>query len=159
MISGGHLIAMLASGAEQWNAYRQRHPGGVMLNFASLRNAQLAHLDLHGAFLLESDLQTANLAWSSLAGAIMRKSDLRGSDLRYAIIDSADLFGADLSGADLRYASLTSTFLKRANLRGADLSAARGLTARQIEEAFGDGRTRLPNHLARPAAWSHGGAS
>jgi uncharacterized protein YjbI with pentapeptide repeats len=154
MVRGKDLIHMLQSGADNWNEFRREHPGEVMLNGAGLANAQLAHADLRGAFLLESDLCRASLEWASLEGAILRKTNLRGSDLRHAKIDSADLFSADLSGADLRDASLASAFLKRADLRGADLSTAVGLTESQIVEALGDHETRLPEDLARPAAWT-----
>ena len=154
MACGKNLIQLLESGADTWNAFRGQNPGVVMLSRACLADAQLAHADLHRAFLLESDLQRANLEWASLERAILRKTNLRGSDLRYAKIDGADLFSADLSGADLREASLASTFLKRADLRGADLSTAQGLTSSQIVEALGDADTRLPENLPRPASWT-----
>jgi uncharacterized protein YjbI with pentapeptide repeats len=148
------LIHLLESGADNWNAFRGQHPGFVMLNGACLADAQLAHADLHRAFLLGSDLRCANLEWASLESAILRRTNLHGSDLRYANIDGADLFSADLSGADLRDASLASTFLKRADLRGADLSTAHGLTPSQIVDALGDHETRLPEDLPRPASWT-----
>lgn len=154
MACGKDLVHLLESGADTWNAFRSRNPGFVMLNRTCLADAQLAHADLHRAFLLESDLQRANLEWAILERAILRKTNLRGSDLRYAKIDGADLFSADLSGADLRNASLAFTFLKRADLRGADLSTAQGLTPGQLVEAIGDQETRLPADLPRPASWS-----
>ena len=158
MVCGENLIQLLEAGADKWNAFRGEHPGGVMLNGVRLACAQLAHADLHRAFLLRSDLHCANLISARLEEAILRETDLHGSDLRHARIDGADLFSADLSGADLRDASLESTFLKRANLCGADLSTAHGLTHKQIAEAVGDGRTRLPENLPRPATWSNGSA-
>lgn len=154
MACGKDLVDLLESGADNWNAFRGQNPGVVMLNGACLADAQLAHADLHRAFLLESDLQRANLEWASLERAILRKTNLRGSDLRYAKIDGADLFSADLSGADLRDASLALTFLKRADLRGADLSTAQGLTPGQIVDAIGDHETRLPENLPRPTSWT-----
>ena len=147
------LVHLLKSGADNWNAFRGLNPAVVMLNGAHLANAQLAHADLHRAFLMETDLQHANLKWASLERAILRKTNLRGSDLRHAKFDGADLFSADLSGADLRDASLASTFLKGADLCGADLSTAHGLTAGQIVGALGNDETRLPQDLPRPAAW------
>lgn len=158
MICGKDLICVLESGADKWNAFRDQHPGGVMLNRVCLADAQLANADLHLAFLLESNLQGANLMKACLERAILRNSNLRGSDLRYAKIDGADMFAADLSGADLRDASLASTFLMRADLRGADLSTAHGLTAGQIVEALGDHGTRLPQDVERPASWTTRGS-
>jgi uncharacterized protein YjbI with pentapeptide repeats len=156
LVCGENLIQLLESGADTWNAFRGKHPGGVMLNGLRLACAQLAYADLHAAFLLRSDLQCANLVCASLEEAILRETNLHGSDLRHAKIDGADLFSADLSGADLRDASLAATFLKRANLCGADLSTAHGLTLSQIAEALGDRHTRLPEDLPRPASWTNG---
>lgn len=158
MVCGENLIQLLELGADAWNAFRGEHPGGVMLNGVRLKRAQLAHADLHGAFLLRSDLQCANLESARLEAAILRETNLHGSDLRHARIDGADLFSADLSGADLRDASLSATFLKRANLCGADLSTAHGLTQSQIAEALGDRETRLPEDLPRPESWKNGSA-
>jgi uncharacterized protein YjbI with pentapeptide repeats len=158
LVCGKNLIHLLASNADEWNAFRGQHPGGVMLNRVCLADAQLANADLHLAFLLESNLQRSNLMRACLERAILRNSNLRGSDLRYAKIDGADLFAADLSGADLRDASLAATFLKGADLRGANLSTAQGLTAGQIVDALGDHDTQLPENLDRPASWTAGGS-
>jgi uncharacterized protein YjbI with pentapeptide repeats len=147
------LIAILECGVERWNTFRREHPECVVMNGASLPDAQLAHADLHRAIIMESDLRRANLAFASLERAILRNSDFRDSDLRRANINGADLCRANLAGADLRDASLISSFLKRTDLRGADLSTARGLTDAQISDALGDDRTRLPRDVTRPASW------
>jgi uncharacterized protein YjbI with pentapeptide repeats len=75
-----------------------------------------------------------------------------------------DLTGTRLNGANLRRANLSGvdfyqTHLRRANLAGADLSGTNlsetmNLTQEQIDEAYGDEQTKLPEHLNRPAAWS-----
>jgi uncharacterized protein YjbI with pentapeptide repeats len=148
------LIAILECGVEGWNSFRRGHPERVVLLYgASLQGAQLAHADLHRTILMESDLRRANLTSANLERAVLRKTDFQGANLRSANIDGADLFRADLSDADLRDASCVSCFLKRTDLRGADLSTARGLTAAQVSDAFGDERTRLPVDVARPAGW------
>jgi uncharacterized protein YjbI with pentapeptide repeats len=147
-------LELLRSGVEMWNAFRREHPDCIVLNCASLAEAQLANADLHCVVLMESDLRCANLICAILERAVLRKSNFCGSDLRRAILDGADLFRADLSAADLRGASLASAFLKLTDLRGADLSTARGLTAAQLTDAFGDDRTKLPEDLARPASWA-----
>jgi len=157
LVCGKDLIHVLECGADRWNVFRDRNPGAVMLNRASLAHAQLANADLRLAFLLDSDLQCTNLMHACLERAILRKTNFHGSDLRFARLDGADLFAADLSGADLRGASLVATFLRRANLRGADLSTARGLTHDQIAEAFGDPETRLPDDVAPPDSWARKG--
>jgi uncharacterized protein YjbI with pentapeptide repeats len=44
---------------------------------------------------------------------------------------------------------LTETYLN-----GADLSGAEGLSQEQLDAAFGDVRTELPDDLQRPASWA-----
>lgn len=81
-------------------------------------------------------------------------ADLRGADLAAANLRGAMLVGADLRGADLRRADLTGADLRGADLRGADLGTALFVTQSQVDSAVGDGQTRLPAHLTRPAHWS-----
>ncbi|MFC4536886.1 pentapeptide repeat-containing protein [Sphaerisporangium dianthi] len=88
---------------------------------------------------------------ADLIGASLRGADLRGADLR-----GAYLIGADLRGADLRLADLIGADLRGADLGGADLTGAVFLTQSQVDAARGDGATRLPAPLGRPAHWSSG---
>ena len=147
-------FALLKCGVERWNAFRREHSEHIVLNSVILADAQLANIDMHCVLLMASDLRRTNLTYAILERAILRNSDFRGSDLRHAILDGADLFQADLSGADMRGVSLVSAFLKRADLAGADLSTAQGLTTAQLHETYGDGRTRLPEGVVRPANWT-----
>jgi uncharacterized protein YjbI with pentapeptide repeats len=149
----GHF-ALLKAGVDRWNSFRREYPEYIVMNCVSLADAQLNNVDLHCVLLMESDLRRANLAGAILERAILRKSDLRGSDLRNAVLDGADLCRANFSGADLRGASMACAFLKRTDLTGADLSTARGLTPAQINDAYGDERTRLPADLMRPPGWA-----
>lgn len=86
----------------------------------------------------------ADLIAARLAGA-----DLRGADLR-----GAYLIAADLAGADLRLADLIGVDFRDADLSGADLSGALFLTQSQVNAAKGNGATRLPSSLSRPAHWN-----
>lgn len=88
------------------------------------------------------------------AGASRRGADLRGADLRGAL-----LIAADLRGADLRTADLIGADLRDADLRGADVSTSLFLTQPQLTAARGDGRTRIPAGLERPAHWGAGRAT
>jgi uncharacterized protein YjbI with pentapeptide repeats len=151
----GHSdLALLKCSVEEWNIFRRGHTEYLVLNCAFLPESRLANVDLHCVLLVESDLRRADLSCAILERAILRKADFRGSDLRHANLDGADLCRADLSGADLRGASLVSAFLKCTDLSAADLSTARGLTTAQINEAYGDGQTRLPANVVRPAGWA-----
>lgn len=86
-------------------------------------------------------------------GAELMGADLRGADLRGAELRGALLIAADLREADLSRAELLGADLRDARVHGADLSAALYLTQTQANAADGDGRTRLPDHLERPAHW------
>lgn len=87
-------------------------------------------------------------------GAVLVGADLRGADLRGANLRGAVLLGANLRGADLRVADLVGADLRAADLRGADLTDALFLVQSQLLAARGDGRTKLPSHLDRPAHWA-----
>ncbi|MET8145741.1 pentapeptide repeat-containing protein [Sphaerisporangium sp. NPDC005288] len=86
-------------------------------------------------------------------GADLIGASLRGADLRAADLRGAYLIGADLRGADLRLADLIGADLRGADLGGADLTGCLFLTRPQLNAARGDGATRLPSPLARPAHW------
>lgn len=63
-------------------------------------------------------------------------------------VPRGDLTGAWLTGADLTEANLSGALLNEANL-----ATARNLTQQQVESAHGDGQTKLPDGLQRPAHW------
>ncbi|WP_067169919.1 pentapeptide repeat-containing protein [Microtetraspora niveoalba] len=90
---------------------------------------------------------------ADLIGARLRGADLRGANLR-----GAYLIAADLAGADLRVADLIGADLRDADLSGADLTGSVFLTQAQVNAARGDGATRLPGELTRPAHWREGAA-
>ncbi|WP_326600281.1 pentapeptide repeat-containing protein [Streptomyces sp. NBC_01803] len=85
----------------------------------------------------------ADLIGARLAGANLRGANLRGARLVAADLRKADLRTADVTGADLR----------DADLRGADLTGVLFLTQSQLDAARGDGATKLPGTLTRPAHW------
>jgi hypothetical protein len=87
-------------------------------------------------------------------GADLVGRDLRGADLLGADLRGALLLGADLRGADLRRADLIGADLRAADLADADLTGSLFLTRPQLAAARGDGATRLPSGLGRPAHWS-----
>ncbi|MFF7363736.1 pentapeptide repeat-containing protein [Streptomyces sp. NPDC008125] len=87
-------------------------------------------------------------AGGDLFGARLRDADLRGADLRSACLVAADLTGADLSVADVLGADFRDTRLSHA-----DLTATLFLTQVQLNAAQGDGTTKIPPSLTRPAHW------
>lgn len=86
-------------------------------------------------------------------GADLLGADLRGADLRGAELRGALLIAADLRDADLSRAEMIGADLRDARLEGADLREAIYVTQPQVNAAAGDGRTRLPQTLDRPAHW------
>ncbi|RBM19575.1 hypothetical protein DI005_15305 [Prauserella sp. PE36] len=91
----------------------------------------------------------AELRGADLIGRDFHKADLRGANLRGAF-----LIGADLRRADLRLADVVGADTRGADLRGADLSTSLFLIQSQLDAARGDGTTKLPPALARPAHWA-----
>lgn len=103
------------------------------------------------------NLRGADLSHAKLMKADLRKADLRGADLSFSYLMRADLAGANLEGADLSgsviieanliEANLEDADLTDAYLHGTDLSKVLNLTADQIESAFIDRETMLPEYL------------
>ncbi|MGZ3602173.1 MAG: pentapeptide repeat-containing protein [Ktedonobacterales bacterium] len=86
-------------------------------------------------------------------GAALFGAKLKGANLRGANLRGAFLIGADLRGADLRLADFTAADLRDADLRGADLTGSIFLIQSQLDAAKGDGETKVPPSLTRPAHW------
>lgn len=89
-----------------------------------------------------------NLRGKDLIGKSFRNADLKNANLRGAL-----LIGADLSNADLSKADVIGADMRGAILNGADLSETIFLIQAQLDSARGDGATKLPRSLRRPAHW------
>jgi uncharacterized protein YjbI with pentapeptide repeats len=136
------------SGAELQKATLSRaNLERAVLNGAELQGAILDYACLEMAYLWYVNLQEAKLPNTKLKGAILREADLKG----------ATLDGADLKGAFLNGANLEGVFLDVANLEGANLSEAKNLKSLQLETAFGDSQTLLPDDVEAPARWQQSG--
>lgn len=102
-------------------------------------------------------LQGADLSHHKLMKARLQGANLSGADLSYCYLMRADLTGADLSGVDFTSAVLSEATLKGANLEdadfteaylcGVDLSQTQNLTSEQLELAYLDRDTRLPETI------------
>jgi uncharacterized protein YjbI with pentapeptide repeats len=144
------------------------------LTRAHLEGAILARAHLEGAMLVGVHFEGAGLMGANLEGALLydahlERADLRAARLQDASLHEAHLEGAWLTGTHLEGARLSAAHLERANfdgahlegaslvganLEGANLRGAEGLTQTQIDAAFGDTRTQLPEGLSRPAHWT-----
>ena len=131
---------------------------------ADLQGAYLQEADLQGAYLQGADLLVADFRKANLQGGHLREANLQGAYLQGANLRDADLQGVNLRGAnvqganlqraDLREADLQGANLQGANLQVTDLEETTGLIQEDIEHAIGNERTKLPEGLRRPDAWS-----
>ena len=122
----------------------------AMLYEANLREANLEDTNLYRANLIGANLQSCKLIGAYLEGTILSTANLCEANLY-----EAHLFQANFCEANLSYANLVGTDLKEsklyeANLCGADLTRAKNIEQQQIESAFGNRDTILPDYLQTP---------
>lgn len=134
------------------HAYRDGENLRVDLRGTDLRRANLAGTRFAGAILSEVHLEDSNLAGISLDEAILREAHLEKANLTEARLEKAYLLNAHLNGAKLHGANLRDAYVQGARfddaqLLGADLTDAAGLTWEQLQAAFKDNKTRLPDYL------------
>ncbi|MFY0619197.1 pentapeptide repeat-containing protein [Shimia sp.] len=111
---------------------------GVYLRYAELQGADLRNADLQGADLWDAELQGANLSGAKLQGASLNSAELQGADLWRAELDvSTNLTAALFAGASVRFVD----FLDVPQIDD------------HIDAVFGDGTTKLPEDVKRPATW------
>ena len=171
MTTGRALADMLNRLQDQWSddhlakrLFRHWNLSGTDLRVANLSVANLRAARLSGACLREANLNGANLSAADLRAADLSRADLRVANLRAADLSTTDLRGANLSAADLRAANLSKADLRAADcsrvdidlarLQSADLSTAVNLTQEQIDKAYGNSETKLPDGMHRPERWS-----
>jgi hypothetical protein len=114
--------------------------GGPRREFPSraiLNGVYLADADLSFTILAEARLDSAVLSWARLIKTALFGANLAGANLAEANLSESYLFKANLAGANLRDAHLSSV----------DLDGAIGLTREQIESAWIDEATILPEEF------------
>jgi uncharacterized protein YjbI with pentapeptide repeats len=99
-----------------------------------LKGADLTNQCVKGGNLSGADFDDARLVLACMSNANFRSASFRHADLSGANLANSRLDDADLSGANL---SITS-------IKGTDLTRAKGLTQAQLDQACGDGATRVP---------------
>jgi len=118
-------LAILKSGVEMWNAWREEHPDIVpQLQGADLKGRDLRKVDLQHAILVGARLQEADLRGADLPEAHLLMAELQEADLRRAQLQGAVLFRGKLQKADLRRAEFQGASLQDAELQEADLRNA-----------------------------------
>jgi uncharacterized protein YjbI with pentapeptide repeats/DNA-binding CsgD family transcriptional regulator len=123
------------------------------LRKANLQEAWFLGADLQGAFLSATNMQGVNLWDATLKGASLSIANLERASLNGADLSRANLQGANFMGASLLEVDLAESNLQGTKLRGADLTNAKNLELQQIESAYGDSTTILPENIERPAHW------
>ncbi|WP_349308003.1 pentapeptide repeat-containing protein [Pseudofrankia sp. BMG5.36] len=118
--------------------------------------ASLAHLTLTDANLADAWLSGADLNGAVLSGTNLTNARLRGADLTGAWLDGANLTNARLSGANLTNTLLNGAILTGTRLSRTNLVRAVGLSQEQVNAAWGDSETQLPEWLTRPESWPAG---
>jgi uncharacterized protein YjbI with pentapeptide repeats len=120
----------------------------IRLFYAVLTSANLEGTDAQdNKFVLDN----ANLRGVDLTDADLQNISMKGVNLSPSLLANTDFSNADPSDANLNHTYLGGADLSGADLSAADLQTATGLTQEQIDEAIGDGHTRLPEGLQRPA--------
>ncbi|MGH9753699.1 MAG: pentapeptide repeat-containing protein [Blastocatellia bacterium] len=105
---------------------------GANISLQTIINAQLTFVNLSGATLSGADLEG-----TSLEGANLSRTNLYSTGFYAANLHDANLYSANLSGADLGETILA----------GADFRDVFNLTCEQIELAWIDEKTKLPEEL------------
>ena len=75
------------------------------------------------------------------------------ASFNFTYLEEAYLNLADLEEATLHHADLEGARLNLANLAGARMAKTKKLTQKQIDSAFGDSATELPEDLKAPPHW------
>ncbi|WP_421858937.1 pentapeptide repeat-containing protein [Oricola sp.] len=151
---------------------------GAYLRGARMQGADLSWAQMQGAYLREAQMQGAKLFEARMQGADLVEARMQGAYLGRAHMQGAYLGRAHMQGAGLREARMQGAYLGRAHMQGAvlwgaeiDTSTAFSetvsqwvslkavaippgvLTQEQINSAFGDASTGLPDDLQRPDHW------
>lgn len=151
---------------------------GAKLWDAPMEGANLLRARLDGADLRTAQVEGAIFRFASMRGANLSRARIEVAELSGAKMEGANLSGARMEEASLRKAGMEGTSLLRARMQGVNLSAAETdertdwtaailqgaavqfvdfrettISEHQILTTFGDGSTRLPGHIPRPAHW------
>ena len=153
-LNGAELTAAYLGGARLIEAQLIKATlNGADLSRAALDGAQLSGAYLNGADLDGAALNGAHLDRTVLNGAHLDRAVLIGTYLNGAYLIKAQLNSAYLAGAILRGADLSEADLSMAHFNGADLRGTKGLVQEQVDSAYGDSHTELPENLHMPDSW------
>ena len=140
-----HLDSADFSEARLWGAvFTDARLVGANFTQARLEDARFPSACLPGAAFMLARLEGAVFNRARLEEASFPRAHLERAEFRNARLEGVIFWGARLEGADFA----------GAHVEGADMQGASGLTQDQLEAAFGDARTQLPEGLTPPLHWS-----
>jgi hypothetical protein len=146
----------LNEGATAWNTWREANPEIApdlsMVNL-SLNRRQFGPSNGGPINFSHTNLEATMLRFATLTGANLESACFAGSDLMHARLERTNLTSADLRGALLDNSDFTGSVLDSALLFGASLLNVRNLLQHQIDQAYGDETTLLPEGLVAPQHW------
>jgi len=145
-LQGAILKEVNLQGASFYNANLQEEAD---LRKANLQEACFLGAKLQWAFLSGSNMQGVNLRGAKLKGASLTIANLEGASLDGADLSRANLQGANFMGANLLEVDLAESNVQGTKFRGADLTNAKNIELQQIESAYVDSTTTLPDYLER----------
>jgi uncharacterized protein YjbI with pentapeptide repeats len=151
-LKGADLRGAALFGAQMEGAdLRRAQMEGADLRGAQLEGANLAFARMEGANLMEAQMEGTELFEAQLEGANLGFAQMEGANLSFAHIEGANLLSANLKSAVLYTFTMTRT-----SLRSADLSEAERLEQTNVNAAWGDIGTILPDGIMRPDHWDTG---
>lgn len=160
----GNLAGVDLSGADLTSADLT----GANLSGANLNQADLSTVSLHRADLTRASLRNARFLDTRLVETNFMGAAMDGATFIVALLSGAKLTNAWLAGArfagvgvgaghvaigGVDYGMVKETDFTEANLTNADLTGMIHLSQQQVNSARGNGLTRLPPGVVRPALW------
>ena len=132
---------------------------GADLTKAKLDYADFGIARAEGAIMTAASARSARLYGARLEQSDLALTDFTAANLMGARLDNAILGNTNLEFANLIHASFSGTWMYRAKTRfsnavAADFTGAQALTQEMVAGMFGDGATKLPADLLRPAHWA-----
>jgi uncharacterized protein YjbI with pentapeptide repeats len=138
---------------EEINRTREQQQGRRLdLQGTDLKGAYLNQAHFEEALLLRVHFDEASLPGVHFNGAYLIDAHFRGAYLTGARFEGAKLLNARFERAKLWQAHFEGAQLIYAHFEGAELINARGLTRNQLDAAYGDADTVVPEGT-RPAHW------
>ena len=128
---------------------------------ANCPGCNLFQADFAGLQAKNRNYGGARLRQANMSATVMNGTNFSGGDLRDVNAYGGVFTGANFANADLTNATFVGTYLQGARFAGANLAGANfsgaemdravGLTQSQLNQACGDGATRLPRGLNIPS--------